>query len=395
MANYTLDQTQLDYYQGGNFGGYQYVALSDVIDNFIATYVGDEKILGRTRRSDVNFHAHRAFQELHYDTFKSCKSQEIEVCPNLKMPLPQDYVNYVKLTWVDDNGIEHIIYPTSATSNPFPISQSANCGYEFSGTSLKQQEACDEEETVCTGFDFPEWEHVYLANRTSESPVSVTVGGVNYSFVNGAVIRDFLQGLMTEYCTCLRASFNLDCGTYVPGASLATSYTNFGTGSGEFNPQTDFITQTFVNQFDCVPDSDTRSNWSDPGSSPIEGEVLSTDISTSMFQYQNNGSFYIDCLGGNIHFSSNMAGHTIILKYISDGLGTEEELIVPKLAEEAMYKWIAYGCLSAKADIPEYLVARFKKEKYAETRKAKIRLSNIKIEEITQIFRAKAEQIKY
>ena len=73
----------------------------------------------------------------------------------------------------------------------------------------------------------------------------------------------------------------------------------------------------------------------------------------------------------------------------------EEELIVPKLAEEAMYKWIAYGCLSAKANTPEYLVARFKKEKYAETRKAKIRLSNIKLEEITQIFRRKAEQIKH
>ena len=90
-----------------------------------------------------------------------------------------------------------------------------------------------------------------------------------------------------------------------------------------------------------------------------------------------------------------MAGHTIILKYISDGLGTEEELVVPKLAEEAIYKWIAYGCLSAKANTPEYLVARFKKEKYAETRKAKIRLSNIKLEEITQIFRRKAEQIKH
>ena len=33
MANYTLDQTQQDYYDGGDFGGYQYVALSDVIDN--------------------------------------------------------------------------------------------------------------------------------------------------------------------------------------------------------------------------------------------------------------------------------------------------------------------------------------------------------------------------
>ena len=70
-------------------------------------------------------------------------------------------------------------------------------------------------------------------------------------------------------------------------------------------------------------------------------------------------------------------------------------MVVPKLAEEAIYKWIAYGCLSARADVPEYVVARFKKEKYAETRKAKLRLSNIKIEEITKIIRGKNKWIKH
>ena len=110
---------------------------------------------------------------------------------------------------------------------------------------------------------------------------------------------------------------------------------------------------------------------------------------------QTNGSWYIDCAKGLIHFSSNLSGKTIILKYISDGLGTDGEMLVPKLAEEAIYKWIAYGCLSARADVPEYIVARFKKERYAETRKAKLRLSNIKIEEITQVIRGKNKWIKH
>ena len=38
---------------------------------------------------------------------------------------------------------------------------------------------------------------------------------------------------------------------------------------------------------------------------------------------------------------------------------------------------------------------RFKKEKFAATRQAKLRLSNIKLEEITQIFRGKSKQIKH
>jgi hypothetical protein len=110
---------------------------------------------------------------------------------------------------------------------------------------------------------------------------------------------------------------------------------------------------------------------------------------------QANGSYFIDCSTGKIHFSASLVGKTIILKYISDGLGTDEEMIVHKFAEEAMYKWIIYGCVSGRIDIPEYVVRRLKKERFAETRKAKIRLSNIKIEEITQILRGKSKQIKH
>jgi hypothetical protein len=36
---------------------------------------------------------------------------------------------------------------------------------------------------------------------------------------------------------------------------------------------------------------------------------------------QANGSFYIDNNSGKIHFSSNISGKTVVLDYISDGLG--------------------------------------------------------------------------
>jgi hypothetical protein len=68
---------------------------------------------------------------------------------------------------------------------------------------------------------------------------------------------------------------------------------------------------------------------------------------------------------------------------------------VHKFAEEAMYKWISYAILSSKSNIPEYQVNRLKKERFAAIRKAKLRLSNIKIEEITQILRGKSKQIKH
>ena len=67
---------------------------------------------------------------------------------------------------------------------------------------------------------------------------------------------------------------------------------------------------------------------------------------------------------------------------------------VHKFAEEAIYKHVLYNVLSIKRNIPEYVVQRYKKEKRAALRNAKLRLSNIKLEELTQVMRNKSKQIK-
>mgnify|MGYP002804418989 CR=1 FL=1 len=110
---------------------------------------------------------------------------------------------------------------------------------------------------------------------------------------------------------------------------------------------------------------------------------------------QTNGTFYIDPISNIIYFDSSMAGRVVTLKYISDGLGTDEEMVVHKFAEEALYKYIAYAILSTRANTQEYMVARFKREMVAARRNAKLRLSNIKIEEMAQIMRGKSKQIKH
>jgi hypothetical protein len=109
---------------------------------------------------------------------------------------------------------------------------------------------------------------------------------------------------------------------------------------------------------------------------------------------QQNGTFYIDNSTGFIHFSSDLSGKTVTLKYISDGLGTDAEMIVHKFCEEAVYKHIMYGLISSRSNIPNSVAQRFKKEKFAETRKAKIRLSNIKMEEFTQVLKGLSKPIK-
>ena len=58
-------------------------------------------------------------------------------------------------------------------------------------------------------------------------------------------------------------------------------------------------------------------------------------------------------------------------------------------------RYIAYAILSTRANVQEYMVARFKREMATAKRNAKLRLSNIKIEEIAQIMRGKSKQIKH
>tara|TARA_R110002167_G_scaffold243196_1_gene448764 strand:+ start:195 stop:1325 length:1131 start_codon:yes stop_codon:yes gene_type:complete len=109
-----------------NYGGYAYTTLDDIINNFIIAYVGDDKLVPSAKRTEIVFHAKRGLQEFSYDTLKSIKSQELTVPNSLSIVIPQDYVQHVKMSWIGDDGVKHIIYPTTLTSNPssLPIQDS-------------------------------------------------------------------------------------------------------------------------------------------------------------------------------------------------------------------------------------------------------------------------------
>jgi len=110
---------------------------------------------------------------------------------------------------------------------------------------------------------------------------------------------------------------------------------------------------------------------------------------------QYNGWFTINKREGKISFSSNLSERLILFEYISDGLAYEEDTKVPKMAEEALYMHIAYSILASRTNIPEHIVQRYKKDRKAQLRNAKIRLSNIKPEEFVQIMRGQSKWIKY
>ena len=435
-----LNQTQQQYYSGNNFGGYQFTSISDIVDNFMATYVGEGKILSKTNRADVSFHAHRALQELSFDTFKSCKTQEIEIPPSLVMPLPQDYVNYVKLSWSDDSGIEHVIYPASKTSNPTPIRQNDDGEYKLQAigtlTNGTTSIVLDDEYTeIVVGMSVSAPNiplgSIVEATSTTSGITTITIdtaGGVTYTgtetltFTNNGnlleqvetslvltglswtVSEDKITAASTTDASTVKVGMSVSHEDFPPdtivvdvnGAIITTSEDATSTGSSENVNFVSYIkiSDTWDKYKSHTPAANNANDYQDYQNDIYwsnEGRRYGLEPSHA----QINGSYYIDCREGKIHFSSNISGKTVILEYISDSLGTDDEMQVHKFAEEAIYKWIAYGCLAARIDVPEYVVRRYKKERFAETRKAKLRLSNIKLEEITQILRGKSKQIKH
>lgn len=110
---------------------------------------------------------------------------------------------------------------------------------------------------------------------------------------------------------------------------------------------------------------------------------------------QSNGWFNMNYREGKVMFSSNLANELIIFTYISDGLAADGDMRISKMAEEAMYMHMLHAVLSTKANIPEYIVRRYKIERRAALRNAKIRLSNIKLQEFVQVMRGKSKWIKH
>jgi len=170
------NKTHKEYYRGNDYGNYQFTSLSDIINQFMVVYVGENKMIPKASRVDVAFHAQRALQELSFDTFKSVKSQQIDLPPSLTMILPQDYVNYTKLSWVDSSGIKHPLYPTNSTSNPFQIKQNDDGNYHFG-----------EESERLVNFDFSNslagtWEFSNPANSHAWSGIYLSGNGLKNYF---------------------------------------------------------------------------------------------------------------------------------------------------------------------------------------------------------------------
>ena len=112
--------TDLDAYydDSSQFGDYQYNTLKSIVNNFMYSQDNDS-YASTVDRNRVVYHAKRAVQELYYDVVNEIIAIEQELNPSLMMTLPHDYINYVRISWVDDCGKLHPL----AVDNSYNLAQ--------------------------------------------------------------------------------------------------------------------------------------------------------------------------------------------------------------------------------------------------------------------------------
>ena len=358
-----------NYYAGlEEYGAYQFVTINDIITNFKFAYVGEDKIITKVPRADIRFHALRGLQELSYDTFRSFKTLELEVPPYLQLPIPHDYVDYTKISWVDAKG------------RCRTIRQCKSCPKD--PLSYRQHET-DHKEWLEGDIDVGDAETIRLDDILVDTQPAARECKSD---------KVDIKHLSAEKCCPTGYKFIVatrQCEKYQP---------NYSTTSWD-GP--------------IIEDSTTWENLQSTSTTDINMSVENKDNEDTIYQtnagrrygidplHSNvNGCFWINSNpshpdSGKIYFDSNLAGKTVTIQYMSDGIASEGDMVVDKFAEEAMYKHIAWSILNTRANTDRNMVAMFKKERTAAVRNAKLRLSSIKLEEITQIMRGKSKWIKH
>lgn len=94
--------TPITYYEDeDNHGSYSFIGIEEIVNNFTQNYLGDDTLLGNIERSKVVYQAKQGIRELTYGALRQVKVVELELGDNLDIIKPFDYVDYVRISWVN------------------------------------------------------------------------------------------------------------------------------------------------------------------------------------------------------------------------------------------------------------------------------------------------------
>jgi len=273
-----------------NHGSYQYISLPDIINNYMLIFVGNNKIVDNVKKHTVRFHAKQAIKELNYNAFRCIKVLETTVGSDLKLIMPHDYVDYVRIS-LEQNGVLRPL-----TENTVPMS--ANSYLRDNNNELLFDNA---------------GEVLYGSSELDATRLSASPRGVDSDM----------------YDNCNRYSIGANYG-------LETSLAN------------------------------------------------------------GNPSFRVNRKAGVVDFDSSMRDKLVVLEYISDGMegGVDVDIVINKFFEKYMYAYLTAEILRAKRGISAVDKRSAAKKAEAESRNARIMVSDIDPARLLMTLRGQDKRIK-
>lgn len=156
-----------------NWGSYQYVSLQDIVNNFMLMYVGNDKLINNVNVYDVLFHAKRAIQEINYDAMKEVKILEFSICDDLKFVLPNNYVNYIRISLYKDGVLR-------------PLTENVQTNYS---NSYLQDNDCrvlfDQDGNVLEGTSIIDYDRITNTLKTTYLGSGPFTGSEGYNYNGG------------------------------------------------------------------------------------------------------------------------------------------------------------------------------------------------------------------
>lgn len=198
--------TDEQYYEG-NEGSYQYVPLKDIVNNFRMMYTGNHQLINNVETSLILFHAKRAIQELNYDAVKEVKVLEMEITETLKLILPPDYVNWVRISMYKNGALLLLHENRQAISSKTYEMSDGSLVFTEDGSLVSSDDTTMNQdrlsgETQQTEIDEDEYPNYRVYNRGGRYGIDPETANTNPTFRidKQSGVIDFSSDMSGELC---------------------------------------------------------------------------------------------------------------------------------------------------------------------------------------------------
>ena len=98
-----------EYYEGSEHGSYQYVTLNSIVQDIVEDTLDEDSLIKHAKRTNIIKHLKRGIRVMNFNSLNEIKGLELEIGTSLAMILPVDYVDWVRVSVLEDDGYLYLL----------------------------------------------------------------------------------------------------------------------------------------------------------------------------------------------------------------------------------------------------------------------------------------------